>query len=124
MTHLQASDQSISPSLSVETIDLLGGWLCLDFANTVDPRQGKHSHDYLTNYSDLVQWSHHAGVLTEGGKQSLLQAGAHHLVEAGKIFEQAIILREAMYRVFSAVAHTTAAERADLDVLQQAFAEA
>ena len=124
MTHPQNSNQFSSPPLAVETIDLLGGWLCLDFVNTVDPRSGEHSHDFLTNYVDLVQWSHHADVLTLEGRQYLLRAVTHRSIEASKIFERAIILRETIYRIFFAVAHATSPEKADLDALQAAFAEA
>jgi predicted RNA-binding Zn ribbon-like protein len=124
MTYFQDSNRSSTPSLSVDAIALLGGWLCLDFVNTVDPRQGAHPHDFLANYADLVLWGHHVGILTKKGKQNLLQANTPHSDEASRIFERAIVLREAMYRVFSAIARTTAPERADLDSLQQAFAEA
>ncbi len=39
-------------------------------------------------------------------------------------FERAIALREAMYRVFSAVVHSTVPEITDLDTLKAAFVEA
>ncbi len=120
----QSNDQAGSVPLTVETIELLGGWLCLDFVNTVDPRVGAHSRDFLTNYADLVLWSHHVGVLTEARRGYLLHAGAQHTVEASKIFARAIVLRETLYRVFSAIAGATTPERADLDVLQAEFAEA
>ncbi len=42
-----------------------------DFANTVDPRQGVHPHDYLGDYADLVAWGRHAGMLTEGDARHL-----------------------------------------------------
>ena len=36
-------------------LKLLGGRLCLDFANTVDPRHGDRAREYLTVYPDLVR---------------------------------------------------------------------
>jgi predicted RNA-binding Zn ribbon-like protein len=124
MANLQNSNQLITTPVSVDAIELLGGRLCLDFVNTVDPRLGDHLHDFLTSYSDLVQWSHHAGMLTEEEQQNLSQAALYRPVEAGHAFERAIVLREIVYRIFSSVAHAIVPQKADLDALRDVFAEA
>lgn len=108
----------------IETLRLLGGKLCLDFTNTVDPRLGNHPHDLLGDYTDLVHWSLHAGLLTEGEAEQLLREAAHHPTEASKIFERAIVLREAMYRIFSSLARGMVPETPDLDTLKAAFINA
>jgi len=108
----------------IETLRLLGGRLCLDFTNTMDPRLGNHPHDFLADYADLVQWSWHAGLLTEGEAERLLKEAAHRPTEATMTFERAITLREAVYRVFSAIARGTFPKITDLDTLKAVFVEA
>lgn len=107
----------------IKTLRLLGGRLCLDFTNTMDPRLGNHPHDYLADYADLVQWSLHTGLLTGGEVEHLLRDAARCPAEATMTFERAIALREAMYRIFSAVACSTVPEITDLDTLKAVFVE-
>ncbi|NPV53630.1 MAG: hypothetical protein HPY71_08905 [Firmicutes bacterium] len=85
-------------------LDLLGGRLCLDFANTVDWHASDHPREWLTSYSDLVAWSRHAGILTEAQAQDLNHAATRQPEEAASVLERAISLREALYRIFSAIA--------------------
>jgi len=108
----------------IETLRLLGGRLCLDFTNTMDPRLGNHPHDYLADYPDLVQWSLHVGLLTQGEAEYLQRDAAHRPAEAPMTFERAIALREAIYRVFSAIAKRSLPQTADLEALGDAFVEA
>ena len=65
---------------------LIGGRLCLDFINTVDgrksdsPRRESRSldrvlGDKLTEYSDLVEWSRHSGIVTPTEAERLIQEG-------------------------------------------------
>jgi len=121
---MQSSDRINEYSTRIATLSLLGGRLCLDFANTVDPRVGNSPHEYLIDYPDLVQWSRYVGTLTEDEAQNLLHKATQHPREATVTFEQAITLREAIYRVFSAVASGTVPQTADLEALQSTFAEA
>ena len=120
---MQRSNQINEQATSIATLDLLGGKLCLDFANTVDPRIGSHPHEYLTNYLDLVQWSQHVGILNEEEEQRLLRKAAQQLTEAITTFERAITLRETIYRIFSSIARKTNPQAADLDTLKDAFIE-
>lgn len=124
MAQLQSDKQPVMSASSLDTLSLLGGNLCLDFANTVDPRLGDHGQDYLGSYTDLVQWSHYAGVFAEEERQNLLQIAMHHPTEANQTFERAIVLRETIYRVFEAVAHEISPQQAYLDALRDVFAEA
>ena len=93
---------------------LVGGQLCLDFVNTVDSR-GSYSPrgnspsannvlgDKLGDYFDLVEWSQHAGIITGRESRRLIEEGRRKPSEAGKVFERAIALREALYRIFKAM---------------------
>src|SRR5437763_853275 len=103
------------------TVDLLAGVLCLDFVNTVEPRveplDGGPLRDYVTSYADLVTWSRHAGTLDGPAAQGLLSAAAHHPHDAQALLDQAVALRETLYRIFSALAHHHMVADADLAAL-------
>jgi len=103
---------------------LFGGRLCLDFANTVEPRAAEPVRDWLHGYSDLVRWARHAGALDDATAERLLALAAGRQAAAQASFAAAIALREATYRSFAAVAEGATPAAADLDHLQQAYAEA
>lgn len=108
----------------VESLSLLGGKLCLDFINTLDPRIGKQPREFLRSYSDLVAWEKHVGLLTaEQGAALLREAESRH-ADATKAFEHTIVLREALYRVFVALTKDADPQSSDLEIVQQAFAQA
>lgn len=97
---------------------------CLDFVNTVDWRTSGHPQDSLTSYADLVKWSRQAGVITEREARQLLREGASRPKEANTVFTRAVQMREAIYRIFSALAAARRPETADLDLLNDALSEA
>lgn len=95
---------------SADTLRLIGGWLCLDFINTVGWREGDQPNDWLQRYSDLVAWSQHAGILTASQAQYLLEKANQTPNAAEAVYERAIRLRDTLYNIFSAIAsHSTPA---------------
>ncbi len=78
--------------------------LCLDFANTVDWHASDHPSEQLHKYDDLVLWAQGVGILTETKAHRLFSEAKRRPGEASKVLKRAITLREATYRVFSAVA--------------------
>lgn len=109
---------------SAATLDLLGGCLCLDFANTVDGHTSDHPHEWLTNYHELVAWSEHAQVLSADEAGRLLAAAAERPAEAHAVWERAIVLREAIFRIFQSVAAEHVPTEDDLIILNAALREA
>jgi predicted RNA-binding Zn ribbon-like protein len=103
---------------------LYGGVLCLDFANTLEPRAAEPVRDWLHGYADLVTWARHAGALDDATGERLLALAAGRQAAAEASFAAAIDLREATYRAFAAVAEGATPAAADLDVVQRAYAEA
>ncbi len=88
----------------VRNLRLVGGNLCLDFVNTVGGRQGGSNTEHLTDYADLLMWSEHAGILGAAAAQRLAELAAAHTDHAAQAWGRAIDLREAMFRLFDAVA--------------------
>jgi predicted RNA-binding Zn ribbon-like protein len=101
-----------------------GGRLCLDYTNTVEPRTGPVARDWLTGYPDLVEWARHGGLVDDEGAAALLAAAATRPGAARAAFQTAIDLREALYRLFAAIADDSAPADADLGALRSAFAAA
>jgi len=101
-----------------------GGRLCLDFINTVEPRTGPVERDWLTGYAELVEWARIGGLFDEAVAAGMLRAAAARPAAAVATFRTAIELREALFRVFAAIADGTAPADADLEVLGHAFAAA
>ncbi len=99
------------------SLDLLGGRLSLEFANTVDWHASDQPVEYLTSYAALVAWSRHAGTLDERQAAQLLDVAARRGTEADALRERAIRLREAVYRIFVAVSAGLPAPDDDLGVL-------
>lgn len=113
---------------SAAQVKLVGGQLCLDFVNTVDgrgsysPRSNSPSGnnvlgDKLGNYSDLVEWSQHAGIITAPESRRLIEEGRRSVTEAAKVFERAVALREALYRIFKARLTGGMPRSIDLDIV-------
>jgi predicted RNA-binding Zn ribbon-like protein len=107
-----------------ETLEVVGGELCLAFTDTVDWRKSDHPEELLTSYADLVSWGQDVGILTNEDADHLLQQAQHRPKEANAIFERAIVLREAIYRIFEAAADERPPESRDLDILNGALSEA
>ncbi len=103
---------------------LIGGALCLDFANTINGHSQTHSHEYLTSYYDLVVWSRKANLLTQAEAQQLIQTAGRRASEAAAVFKRAIKLRETIFRVFATAADGGSPKSADILALDEARLEA
>ncbi len=97
----------------------LGGRLCLDFVNTVDPR-GPRGRDYLPGYVALIDW---AGATEAVDRDVIDRARAAAATwQATEAYHEAISLRETLYRVLRASAERRQPDEADADALRAAVA--
>jgi len=101
-----------------EMPNLIGGVLCLDFVNTVDPRHEPGRREYLDDYAALVAWGVHAGAIETSQGERLREAAAGVPAEAEHVLSRAIRLREALYPLFSRAASGQPPGPDDLGVLQ------
>ncbi|MBI4791114.1 MAG: ABATE domain-containing protein [Chloroflexi bacterium] len=106
------------------TLDLVGGAVCLDFVNTVGDHNAAQPDEYLTSYAALVAWSEHTGLIAPRAARQLLQEAARRPAEAEQTRVRAIALREALYRIFSAIAADAKPKTVDMDLLNAHLAEA
>jgi len=104
-------------------LKLVGGELCLDFANTVDWHASKSPQERLNDYGSLVSWSREVGVLDDAAERRLRREAGRHPAQASKAWKQAIAVRELLYRVFVALIHGRQVDASDLERLNQTLSD-
>jgi predicted RNA-binding Zn ribbon-like protein len=107
----------------VEELELIGGEVCLDFANSMGGTRQAPS-ERLHGYADLVRWAAHAGAIEGTEVEPLLAAAGGRRAEADAVFARAIALREAIFGIFVAVADGASPAAADLARLNDELARA
>jgi predicted RNA-binding Zn ribbon-like protein len=100
--------------------DLSGGVLCLDFANTVLRRnQPGRTKDELENYANFVGFAKQAKLITPAKAELLRNHAFLHGSMVRPVMPAAVMLREAIYRVFSAIAGGHAVNSGDVKLLER-----
>lgn len=105
-------------------LELVGGELCLDFANTVSARIEVPRREYLTGYEELVAWGQHSHILRDDEAEILLWEAAQHPEQAAAALDRAIDLRETIYRLFGAVVAGRGPDQTDLAAMNAALCQA
>jgi predicted RNA-binding Zn ribbon-like protein len=100
--------------------ELTGGSLCLDFANTLGDRP-RCCEEHLAGYDDLLSWARQADVLSTSELDALDSAARHQPSRAQRILEGALVLREAIFRIFAGLARSEEPEPQDVVVLNAAL---
>jgi len=108
----------------IDGLKLIGGALCLDFANTSGWRPDPQGEEYLRDYEDLVLWGEHVGALAATEARVLLREAAAKPDKARTTYRRAVTLREAAYRIFSAVAAERRPDAGDVDIVNRAVEDA
>jgi len=96
--------------------------LALDFANTADWHASQNPVELLESYADLVNWARDYGLLREDEARVLHVQAMEHPEEAAGALTRARATREAIYRIFRAVAHHEAPKEKDLERLKDTLA--
>jgi len=78
------------------------GDLSLDFANTNDWHASEHPVEMIKNFGQLIDWGAEAGLLSPGKAGKLRAWASASGDEAKYAYQQVIVFREAIYRVFAA----------------------
>jgi predicted RNA-binding Zn ribbon-like protein len=105
--------------------DLSGGELCLDFANTVSNRGAPdRSRDHLQKYEDLIFFAQDSRLLSAQLAGKLHGISQSKPDESERVWGTAIVLREAIYRVFAGAARSNAAKASDVKTIEEFATEA
>ena len=117
---LDAPHRSLSRAGS---LPLIGGRLCIDFANTTSGRGGPQRQEHLRRYPDLIAWALHAGLLDRSDASILERAAAADPVAAKRALEAALQLRESIHDLLLSLVRAEAPAVSDLDRLNLALAD-
>ena len=98
------------------------GWLCLDFANTMDWHASENPVESLNKYADLIEWSAKRGIISGDAKNVLLRKSEEKPVEAEAVVEKARETRENIYQILSDTVHGKPIKIADLKGFNRALA--
>jgi predicted RNA-binding Zn ribbon-like protein len=105
--------------------DLSGGVLCLDFANTILRRnQPGRSKDELENYPRLLSFAKQTKLLSPARAGLLRNRALKSFATVRRAIPAARLLREAVYRIFSALTAGKPATSKDVRVLEKFALEA
>lgn len=116
-TLTDASRQGLEPGMP----RLLGGRLCLDFANSIEEPTGPLRQDFLASYPELVRWGRHAGAISDRQAAILHEAGLDQPSPAEATIRRALALRSAIDGIFRHVASGTPPSPADLSVVHDEY---
>lgn len=108
---------------TLETLEIIGGAPCLDFANTINSRLDPE-HDYLLQYSDLVDWVRKVGLLSPMQTSQLQKQAKQNPAEAENVLRSAHTLRELLYRLFSNAAKDSEPDKKDMGAFITSYGEA
>jgi predicted RNA-binding Zn ribbon-like protein len=98
--------------------------LCLAYANTLSWRGSAAPVEQLGDLDGLFAWLAGPGGLGGAAVEPLAARARRRPAEAAALFGEAIALREAIYRIFGALARGTVARAADLALLNRVLADA
>jgi predicted RNA-binding Zn ribbon-like protein len=107
----------------IETLEILGTALCLDFANTVNSRR-EPEHDYLGSYAELAAWAQQVGLLTPAEGRAARALAHTDAAAARKAWQRAQNLRELIFLTFSRLAHGEQPKKENLGKLMDEYAQA
>lgn len=128
--------KTVSARLSSELTRMhepFGGELCLDFANTIEPRGGPppiakppgvEFRDEITTYDELVAWTYHKDALVLETAEALLEAGDRDPDGSQKVLDFAREFRDVIYRVFWSIAQQQPPAATDLAEIARAHVHA
>ncbi len=114
----------LDPGSYTGTYKVIGGELCLDFANTVSWRGMAREHDWLHIYSNLARWAQLVGVLTADEAHALIQRANRNRPAASRALAKAAELREAINTIFMDIKDGRPIPQHELRTLNAFVAEA
>jgi predicted RNA-binding Zn ribbon-like protein len=99
--------------------EFVGGSVALDFANTLGGMHTAPTHEHVIDYADLVAFGRSAGTISPSQGRRLIDEAQRQPARAAAVLRRAILLREAIWRVFDAFAKSGRADAADLATIQE-----
>lgn len=96
---------------------LIGGALCLDLCNTVGGTREGIARENLHSYEHFLEWCKQAGVVSDPEAATLQQEQMRNPGQSAEVLNRVVELREAIYRIFMALARQGTPAQPDLAIL-------
>ncbi len=97
------------------------GWLCLDFANTVEWHASDQPEEKLSSYADLVSWAEQTQIVDPDIAKKLVIESEKEPARAQDVLKEAIKIREAIYHIFLNISLGGQVDERDLSTLNTAI---
>lgn len=110
------------PPVPDHDLELSGGALALDFANTIGGTHVRPTHDHLRSYGDITRFAVLTGGLEPGVAKRLALRAERDPRRAAAVYQLGIALRESIWAVFSALASGESPHDSDLALIGDAAA--
>src|SRR5947209_14771083 len=81
----------------------------------------RRTRDDLPTYAELVSWARQGGLVTPAQARALSLRAQREPAAAARTLAAAVQLREAIFRIFNAVAEAKRPAQADLEALNRAL---
>ena len=112
------------PTVLDHDLEFIGGDLSTDFTNTRSGRYEDAGHDHIQTYADLVEFVRQAGAIGPSVARRLLAEAERRPEKATQVQRRAVALREAIWRVFVALAKDERPTAEDVELLGAEAADA
>ena len=104
--------------------NFVGGRLCLDFINSAWARGQVPTRERFTDIGALITWARSSGIIDDALAARLQTAADNGPAAAETVLAHAIVVREALYRTFSAIAAGRPPVADDLALVNEMMTEA
>ena len=99
---------------TIETLELDGGSLCLDFVNSVRSRFENPLYEFITSPGDWLRWIHKVQLFNDLEEDRLKNYVSKNQVKAANELKRIISVRELLYRIFYKLAQAEMPSNNDL----------
>lgn len=104
--------------------DFLAGRLAIDFVNTVSGKRLVAPIERLNEFDDVLSWAEQIGLATPARAKALRRVAKERPREAETVFARTMKVREALFRIFAAVATRERPAAADFELFNAELGEA
>jgi len=102
----------------------IGNDLSLDFVNTVGNILSDHPTENLNSFSDLIEWSRQANLISDKEAINLLGDCEKHRAGSEKIFRRVLRFRKSVYYIFKSITNGEEISNNDLTVFNRELSRA
>lgn len=102
----------------------IGNDLCLDFVNTVGYIASDNPAEKLNSFSDLIEWSKQAKLISAREAITILRETEKHRARSERIFQRVLRFRKSVYDIFKSITNGEEIPNKDLTVINNELSRA